>query len=103
MVGFGSFDGFRVQYAEVATTAAAMDLLPTFLDAPDVRARLIEEPDHWGPFGAKGVGESPHVGGVPCFSNAIQDAFRPFGNRHTNMPHDHWRIWKTANNLGLHG
>ena len=27
------------------------------------------------PIGAKGVGESPNVGGVPCFSNAVNDAF----------------------------
>jgi hypothetical protein len=29
-------------------------LLPTFSTPPTVEAILIEEPDHWGPFGAKG-------------------------------------------------
>jgi carbon-monoxide dehydrogenase large subunit len=49
------------------------------------------------------VGESPNVGGVPAFSNAVHDALRPFGLRHTHMPHDHWRIWRAAHELGLHG
>jgi carbon-monoxide dehydrogenase large subunit len=49
------------------------------------------------------VGESPNVGGVPCFSNAVHDAFRAFGLTQSHMPHDHWRVWKTANQLGLHG
>ena len=31
------------------------------------------------------------------------DAFRAFGLRQSHMPHDHWRIWKIARDLGLHG
>jgi xanthine dehydrogenase D subunit len=49
-------------------------LLPTFLDAPGVEARLIEEPDHWGPFGAKGVGEPPTISSTPAIVAAIRAA-----------------------------
>jgi CO/xanthine dehydrogenase Mo-binding subunit len=49
-------------------------LLPTFLDAPDVDAILIEEPDHWGPFGAKGVGEPPTISSTPAIVAAIRAA-----------------------------
>ena len=49
-------------------------LLPTFLDAPDVTAILIEEPDHWGPFGAKGVGEAPTISSTAAVVAAIRDA-----------------------------
>jgi CO/xanthine dehydrogenase Mo-binding subunit len=49
-------------------------LLPTFLDAPDVEAILIEEPDHWGPFGAKGVGEPPTISSTPAVVAAIRNA-----------------------------
>jgi len=49
-------------------------LLPTFLDAPDVAAELIEEPDHWGPFGAKGVGEPPTISSTAAVVAAIRDA-----------------------------
>jgi carbon-monoxide dehydrogenase large subunit len=51
--------------------------------------------------GAKGVGDSPNVGGVSAFSNAVNDAFAHLGLKHTQMPHDHWRVWKTAQQLGL--
>jgi xanthine dehydrogenase D subunit len=49
-------------------------LLPTFPDAPSVEASLIEEPGHWGPFGAKGVGESPTISSVPAIVAAIRAA-----------------------------
>lgn len=49
-------------------------LLPTILDAPDVEAILIEEPDHWGPFGAKGVGEPPTISSTAAVVAAIRDA-----------------------------
>jgi xanthine dehydrogenase D subunit len=49
-------------------------LLPTFLDAPAVEARFIEEPDHWGPFGAKGIGEPPTISSTPAVVAAIRAA-----------------------------
>ena len=49
-------------------------LLPTFLDAPDVSATLVEEPDHWGPFGAKGVGEPPTISSTAAVVAAIRNA-----------------------------
>ena len=49
-------------------------LLPTFLDAPDVETRIIEDPDHWGPFGAKGVGEPPTISSTPAVVAAIRAA-----------------------------
>ncbi|MFP7672470.1 aerobic carbon-monoxide dehydrogenase large subunit [Marivita sp. S0852] len=98
--------GQEIAYDDMGNvkTGTLMDFfLPTAWEVPNYETDYTVTPSPHHPIGAKGVGESPHVGGVPCFSNAIQDAFRPFGNRHTNMPHDHWRIWKTANDLGLHG
>ncbi|MGI9585821.1 MAG: molybdopterin cofactor-binding domain-containing protein, partial [Acidimicrobiia bacterium] len=49
-------------------------LIPTFLDAPDVETRIIEEGDHWGPFGAKGIGESPTISSTPAVVAAIRAA-----------------------------
>ena len=97
--------GQEIAYDDMGNckTGTLMDFfLPTAWEVPNYETDHTVTPSPHHPIGAKGVGESPHVGGVPCFSNAVQDAFRPFGNTHTNMPHDHWRIWKTANDLGLH-
>jgi CO/xanthine dehydrogenase Mo-binding subunit len=49
-------------------------LLPTILDAPDVEALLIEEEGSWGPFGAKGVGESPTISSTAAIAAAIRAA-----------------------------
>ena len=97
--------GQEIAYDDMGNvkTGTLMDFfLPTAWEVPNYETDYTVTPSPHHPIGAKGVGESPHVGGVPCFSNAIQDAFRPFGNKHTNMPHDHWRVWKAANELGLH-
>ncbi|MFK8078910.1 MAG: aerobic carbon-monoxide dehydrogenase large subunit [Granulosicoccus sp.] len=85
-------------------TGSLMDFyIPTAVETPNYTTDFTETPSPHHPIGAKGVGESPNVGGVPAFSNAVNDAFKAFGLTHTHMPHDHWRIWQTANNLGLHG
>jgi carbon-monoxide dehydrogenase large subunit len=97
--------GQEIAYDEQGNvkTATLMDFfLPTAWEVPNYQTDHTVTPSPHHPIGAKGVGESPHVGGVPCFSNAVHDAFRPFGLRQSHMPHDHWRIWKIANDLGLH-
>ena len=98
--------GQEIAYDELGNvkTGTLMDFfIPTSWETPNYQTDFTETPSPHHSIGAKGVGESPNVGGVPAFSNATNDAFRAFGLTHTHMPHDHWRIWKTANQLGLHG
>ncbi|MDJ0628954.1 MAG: aerobic carbon-monoxide dehydrogenase large subunit [Rhodobacter sp.] len=97
--------GQEIAYDEMGNvkTGTLMDFfLPTSWETPHYTTDHTTTPSPHHPIGAKGVGESPNVGGVPCFSNAVHDAFRPFGLTQSHMPHDHWRVWKTANRLGLH-
>lgn len=97
--------GQEIAYDEIGNvkTGTLMDFfLPTAWETPNYTTDWTETPSPHHPIGAKGVGESPNVGGVPAFSNAVHDAFRPFGLRQAHMPHDHWRIWKIGNDLGLH-
>jgi carbon-monoxide dehydrogenase large subunit len=77
--------------------------LPTAVETPVWETDWTVTPSPHHPIGAKGVGESPNVGGVSAFSNAVCDAFAHLGLVHTAMPHDHWRVWQTAERLGLHG
>jgi aerobic carbon-monoxide dehydrogenase large subunit len=77
--------------------------LPTAVETPVWETDFTVTPSPHHPIGAKGVGESPNVGGVPAFSNAVCDAFAHLGLVHAPMPHDHWRVWQTAERLGLHG
>ncbi|MEN8235316.1 MAG: molybdopterin cofactor-binding domain-containing protein, partial [Actinomycetota bacterium] len=63
-------------------------LIPTFVDAPLVESRIIEEPDHWGPFGAKGIGESPTISSTPAIVAAIRAATGKNLNRVPVLPED---------------
>jgi carbon-monoxide dehydrogenase large subunit len=85
------------------TTASFLDyFLPTAVETPHWETDWTTTPSPHHPIGAKGVGESPNVGGVPCFSNAVNDAFAFLGSTHIQMPHDHWRTWTAAEKLRLH-
>ncbi|HEX2257722.1 MAG TPA: aerobic carbon-monoxide dehydrogenase large subunit [Afifellaceae bacterium] len=98
--------GQELAYDEIGNLgqSSLMDFfLPTAVETPVWETDFTVTPSPHHPIGAKGVGESPNVGGVPAFSNAVCDAFAHLGLVHAPMPHDHWRVWQTAERLGLHG
>jgi carbon-monoxide dehydrogenase large subunit len=75
--------------------------LPTAVETPVWESDFTVTPSPHHPIGAKGVGESPNVGGVPAFSNAVIDAFAHLGVTHMPMPHTPWRVWTQCKTLGL--
>ncbi len=97
--------GQEIRYDENGncTTGSFQDyFMPTAVETPKWETDWTTTPSPHHPIGAKGVGESPNVGGVPAFSNAINDAFAFLGGGNIAMPHDHWRTWTVAERLGLH-
>ncbi len=76
--------------------------MPTAVETPFWETDFTVTPSPHHPIGAKGVGESPHVGGVPCFSNAVNDAYAFLNAGNIQMPHDAWRLWQVGVRLGLH-
>jgi CO/xanthine dehydrogenase Mo-binding subunit len=57
------------------TNASFTDyLIPTALDMPPVTAELVEEPEPFAPYGAKGVGEPPTVVSTAAIVSALRDA-----------------------------
>jgi carbon-monoxide dehydrogenase large subunit len=75
--------------------------LPTAVETPHWETDFTVTPSPHHPIGAKGVAESPHVGSIPCFSNAVTDAFAHLGVTHMEMPHTSFRIWQKIDELGL--
>ncbi|MDP2936199.1 MAG: xanthine dehydrogenase family protein molybdopterin-binding subunit [Dehalococcoidia bacterium] len=57
--------------------------LPTATDLPDINVTLVEQPSTFGPYGAKGVGESGTTPVAAALANAIEDAI---GVRITDLP-----------------
>ncbi|MGS4886417.1 aerobic carbon-monoxide dehydrogenase large subunit [Roseibium sp. MB-4] len=97
--------GQEIRYDETGNVMGAsfMDFfLPTAVETPHWETDHTVTPSPHHPIGAKGVGESPNVGGVPAFSNAVNDAFQFLGSTHIQMPHDAWRVWQAAKDLGAH-
>jgi len=68
--------------------------LPTSVETPHWETDFTVTPSPHHPLGAKGVAESPHVGSIPCLSNAVIDAFAHLGVTHMNMPHNAYRVWQ---------
>jgi carbon-monoxide dehydrogenase large subunit len=75
--------------------------IPTAVETPQWETDFTVTPSPHHPIGAKGIGESPNVGGVPAFSNAVIDAFAQHGVTHMPMPHTTWRVWQTIDQHGL--
>jgi len=75
--------------------------LPTAVETPKWETDYTVTPSPHHPLGAKGVAESPHVGGIPCFTNAVNDAFSHLGITQIEMPHTAFNVWKTIHELGL--
>ena len=73
-VGLAVMEEMILRDGRVANASFTDYLLPTFADAPTVEALVIEDPDHWGPFGAKGVGEPPTISSTPAIVAAIRAA-----------------------------
>ncbi len=48
--------------------------LPTIADVPDIEAILVQHPAAGGPFGAKGLGESPVLHAPAAIANAVANA-----------------------------
>ena len=101
---FGIARGQEIGYDDIGNVlgASLMDyFLPSAVETPQWETDFTVTPCPHHPIGAKGIGESPNVGGVPAIANAIVDAFAHRGVTHMPMPNTPWRVWKTIEELGL--
>ena len=79
-LGYGLTEEVILEKGITRTPSFSEFLIPTSLDAPDVKTILLESGDGVGPFGAKGIGEPSCVSVAPALANAVCDAvgFRIF-------------------------
>ncbi len=75
--------------------------MPTAVETPHWETDFTVTPSPHHPIGAKGVGESPNVGGVSAFSNAVIDAFAHLGVVHMQMPHTAPKVWQVCKKHGI--
>jgi CO/xanthine dehydrogenase Mo-binding subunit len=65
-------------------------IIPTPMDTPEIQAILVEHAFPWGPYGAKGLGETPIIAVAPAVTAAIHHAV---GVRLARIPATPERVW----------
>ena len=65
-------------------------IIPTSMDVPEIVPVIVEHNYSWGPYGAKGFGETPLVPAAPAIINAIANAT---GLRLKHLPATPERVW----------
>jgi len=80
-------------------------LMPTALDAPDIKIGHLETPSPFTETGSKGMGEAPIIGGKAVVLSAIEDALSPFNVRVNESPvtREKLRNWILEAQKGIGG
>ena len=73
-LGYGMVEEVMLDKGNTLTPSLAEYLIPTSVDAPDVKTIMVESGGGVGPFGAKGLGEPACVSVAAAFANAVADA-----------------------------
>jgi len=73
-LGYGMIEEVILDKGNTLTPSLAEYLIPTSVDAPDVKTIMVESGGGVGPFGAKGLGEPSCVSVAAAFANAVADA-----------------------------
>ena len=81
-----------LMYEGLITNGSFLDYyIPPAADDPRITPILVEAPDDYGPFGAKGIGEPPIEPVAAAIGNAIYDAV---GFPIREFPYTSERVWR---------
>jgi len=73
-IGYALLEELIVHEGRTLNNSLEGYLVPTVRDVPPIRARLLEYPEPFAPYGAKGIGESSLTPTAPAIANAVADA-----------------------------
>jgi CO/xanthine dehydrogenase Mo-binding subunit len=89
-LGYALLEEHALKDGRILNDQFSTYIIPTAKDVPEVRAVLVEHPFPWGPFGAKGIGETPIIAVAPAVTAALHQAL---GIRILELPATPERIW----------
>jgi len=75
-IGYGLLENYSVQNGIVKSENFDEYLLPTIKDIPNIDAILVENPDKYGPYGAKSLGEPTLELGAAAINNSVKFALK---------------------------
>jgi CO/xanthine dehydrogenase Mo-binding subunit len=73
-LGYGLVEEHLSRDGRILNNQFSTYIIPTPMDAPEIVPIIVEHAYPWGPFGAKGLGETPLIGVAPAVVNAIAQA-----------------------------
>jgi CO/xanthine dehydrogenase Mo-binding subunit len=73
-LGYALVEEHALEAGRIVNDQFSTYIIPTPPDTPEIRAILVEHPFAWGPYGAKGLGETPIIAVAPAVTNAIHHA-----------------------------
>lgn len=89
-IGYTLYEDMPIKNGRLRTNNFSTYILPTTMDVPDIVPVFAEEPYSWGPYGAKGFGETPMVPVAPAITQAVYNAI---GIRFHELPLTPDRVW----------
>lgn len=93
-LGYALVEEHHLQDGRILNNQFSTYIIPTAMDVPEIVPILVEHAYPWGPYGAKGLGETPLIPVAPAVVNAIADAV---GVRLTQIPATPERVWSAMN------
>jgi CO/xanthine dehydrogenase Mo-binding subunit len=89
-LGYALVEEHAVREGRILNDQFSTYIIPTSLDIPEIEPILVESEFPWGPYGAKGLGETPIIGVAPAVTAAIHHAT---GVRLNRIPATPERVW----------
>ena len=82
-IGMALYEQMKTEGGAVVSPDFSTYIIPTAMDTPEIRTAFVEHPYSKGPFGAKGIGETPAMPGAVAVVNAVSSAL---GVRFNELP-----------------
>lgn len=105
-LGYGLVEEHLLRDGRILNNQFSTYIIPTPMDAPEIVPIIVEHAYPWGPFGAKGLGETPLIGVAPAVVNAIahalggavtsREALRAGLREIPATPERVWEAWRNA-------
>ncbi len=73
-LGYALVEEHAVREGRILNDQFSTYIIPTSLDVPEITTLFVEEEFSWGPYGAKGLGETPIIAVAPAVLAAIHHA-----------------------------
>lgn len=73
-MGYALMEEIQIEKGYILNPSLTDYLIPTSQDVPPIEVDLVEDPNRYGPFGAKGIGEPPVNPVAAAIANAVYDA-----------------------------